>query len=148
MVTFSHKGLLHCSIERRGRHLCGGASPLVGGIPASVDPFGAPASVAGLAESDDARPPMGRALAALVLAHLRVQSPSAFLTALSFVLLVEKNFPTRVRAATVNSSEESGLHFGGDSERVASWRTRQPLISRICDSHIWTQRTSLRVALL
>ena len=40
MVTFRHKRLLPWSSGRRGGHLCGVPSPLVCGIPASVDPFG------------------------------------------------------------------------------------------------------------
>ena len=51
---------------------------------ASIRLAGAPATVAGLAECDHVRTPVGKALTALVLAPFGVQSPSVLLTALSY----------------------------------------------------------------
>ena len=118
MLTFNHKGLLRCSIGRRGRHLCGVASPPVGGIPANVDPFGAPASVAGLSESDHAPAPSGTSADGSGLGPFACPEPFCLYDSAELRLACGNNYTTGVCDATVNSSEESGLHFGGDSESV------------------------------
>ena len=103
MVTVKHQRPLHCCIGRRVGHLWGVCSPLVGGILASVGPFGAPTMVAGLTQCDHVWPPGGKALTALVLAPLGVQSPSVLLTALSYGELVVKNTrPAYVETFTSN----------------------------------------------
>ena len=70
----------------------------------------------------------GKALSALVLVPFGVRSPSFMLEGLRFVSC--EKYTISVRAATVNSSEESGHNrFVGTRSVSTRWWTLQPLIS-------------------
>ena len=128
---------------------------LVGSRRASIRVAGAPAFVAGLTESDHARP-SEKSADGSGLGPFGRPEPFCLFDSAELRLVCWEKYTTGVRAASVRASEESG-HFGWDSVCVLTrWRTHQPLISRSCviDSkvdphgHIWTQGTSYCVVLL